>query len=195
MGRRQPSAECDAPRCMGAQRQHCERIHGLHANPSCPHPHVSPTSALLFPTFPLFSPILPHLSSSHRPVYPPPVSYQHSKVPFTTFSEVVYHHFPPQFAKNDTSSPIFTIFPYFPFFRALSVGPHANLWGCAVQSPMLPFLKLLKCREGSVYDPGHCVALVIVQILLNSVYLWMTQHDPKTVPQLIATIKAATKDS
>ena len=78
----------------------------MHANPSSP-PHVSPTSALFFPTFPHFLPLSPIF-----PLYPH-FSSDAALCPINTEN----HHFPPfrrwlitifplRFPKNDSLSPI-----------------------------------------------------------------------------------------
>ena len=48
-----------------------------------------------------------------------------------------------------------------------------------VDSPMAAFLNLLEDRNDAVYDPGHCVALVRLHILLACLYFPQQQHDPQ----------------
>ena len=48
-----------------------------------------------------------------------------------------------------------------------------------VNSSMAPFLNLMKDPDDEVYDPGHCVALVLVHILLASLYFWLQTNDPE----------------
>ena len=64
-----------------------------------------------------------------------------------------------------------------------------------VPSPMAPFLNLVKDPDDGVYDPGHRVALVLVDILLASRYFWLQTNDPEKMVAFEAICREATQGS
>ena len=60
---------------------------------------------------------------------------------------------------------------------------------------MSPFLNLVKDPGDAVYDPSHCVALVLVHIRLASLYFWLQTHDPEKTVAFEAICKEATRGS
>ena len=64
-----------------------------------------------------------------------------------------------------------------------------------VFSPMAAFLNLVKDQDDGIYDSNHCVALVLVHILLASLFLWLQTHDQERMVAFQAICKEAARGS
>ena len=79
--------------------------------------HARPCIPNLCPTLPHFHPFPPFFLQPSPSITTPLRVPGALKTTFSHLLGVVYHHFPTQFSKNDTYSPIFPHFLYFPIFR------------------------------------------------------------------------------
>ena len=56
-------------------------------------------------------------------------------------------------------------------------------------TPNMDFLALFSSFLDIVYDPLHCIALVLSHAVLHAIYLWVREHWPTRVPYLLTAFQ------